>query len=152
MPETNHFRLLDHIGVTADEQPEPLVEERVTRDRPIMVDDGKGGQIPTTTSETVSIQPAASIGAADLVQARIIPGTRIVESRDPIIDAALRGFGKYEQIDSPIKKDIDAAVKETRDSVERAKGFDDLGFERSEQRAEEAAARAAESSNESKGE
>jgi hypothetical protein len=49
--------------------------------------------------------------------ARIVPGTRIVESRDFIVSESLLACGQYDEIDQPSKKAIDDQVKDTKAHV-----------------------------------
>jgi hypothetical protein len=118
MPDSTFLELHDHVGVTADDNLEPLVEIGVTLAVPTMIKDpdtGKDELAEAVTSLTISSQ--ASLG--DL-QARVLPGTRIIETADQRVTQALLGTGHWQQIDAPTKTAAAAAAKALKDAAEEA--------------------------------
>lgn len=78
-----YFELLDHIGVAADGELEPIREVGVAIAIPLMVD----GEI-VAVPQTVVLRP-------------VQPGARIVATDDPRIVAALAESGQYREVDPP---------------------------------------------------
>lgn len=121
MPDSKFFELKDHVGVDGDGNLEPLVTIGVAVTVPAMV-----GKDVIDVPEGLSIEPAQGLGDRG---ARIVPGTRIVESADWRINAALLQ-ADFEQVDKPTKTAVQKAKKETVDSQERATEFNDDGEEK----------------------
>jgi len=96
--EHRYFELLDHVGVTADGNPEPLVQEAMVLAVPI----ARGSEV-VDDYRHIYIDPAEKLGRNDL--ARIMPGTRMIECADPRVAAMLAANGKYREIDPPSKRE-----------------------------------------------
>lgn len=68
------------------------------------------------------------VGAADALTddlpGRFIPGTRIIETSNPLLAAGILGTGVYREIDAPSKAAIARAVGETKAHVEARKQRD----------------------------
>lgn len=111
MSETTYLELVDGVGMvpaftrTKDglEVPNPLAGEPDLLNNiafqvpvPTMVD----SEIVETTVPVV-IKQAPEIDPADPLQTRIIPGTRIVETRAPAVVNVLLESGHYQRCDRP---------------------------------------------------
>ena len=97
MPD-RYLQLREHVGVTADGNPEPLVEIGLTATVPRM----RGGELVDDPHRHV-IRAAEKIPAGD--GARIMPNTRMVHATDPMIAQALLSTGNWEEIDPPSKRE-----------------------------------------------
>lgn len=97
MPENRYFALREHVGLTADGNPEPLVEIGVALAHPIM----RGGEVFTENARYVIAQ-SEKLGGDEL--ARILPGTRLIEASDPRICDVLMQSDLVEEVDPPSKK------------------------------------------------
>ena len=97
MSESRYFELLDHVGVTADGNPEPLVQEAIALAVPVMA----AGEV-IDEFRTVYIDPADRLKQG--APGRILPGTRIIETANPTVAAYLLAHGKYQEVDKPSKK------------------------------------------------
>lgn len=122
MPDSTYLELHDHIGVTADGNLEPLVAiSPVPYLVPTLVQDPETGKdVVVETQETTTIEFAETLGKRP---ARMVPGTRIVESADPRITAFLLASnegGVWREIDPPTKTEAKRAAKELTDAVEEA--------------------------------
>jgi hypothetical protein len=113
MSNTRWFQLRDHIGVTADGNPEPLVEQSLTMAVPAM----RGREL-VEDSFGIVIQPSGALKETE--HARIVPFTRIIEVADPRVADVLMQTGHYDEIDPPTKRDQQAAKKALTDAVEEA--------------------------------
>jgi hypothetical protein len=118
MPESKskYFELEDHVGVTADGNLEPLVEIGLVVTVPTMVE----GEV-VDAPHTVKVEHAAKLGE---LAARIVPGTRIVESSDYRVNVALLGSG-FVAIDPPTKAAVAKAAKALTDAASEAGTHDD---------------------------
>ncbi len=112
MSETTFLELLDHVGIEPSYrhhpdtgeieenpsagEPGPLVEIGVQIPVPVMV----GSDVGTET-RTAPIQQHESLAEAGEIKARIIPGTRIVETTAPAVVNVLISTGHYQQCDPP---------------------------------------------------
>ena len=83
-PRAGELDVLNNIGIT------------IPIERPVMVDDKP--ELLRSTS-TVYILPSLQLG--DVIPARILPGTRIVEVAHPAVANQLLETGHYHQIDAP---------------------------------------------------
>jgi hypothetical protein len=108
-----YFALLDHVGRTADENLEPLVEEGLTVGVPV----AKDGEV---FIETMSVRILPAEHLPDGAGARIIPGTRTIECNDPRIADGLVGSGKYDEIPPPTKKQQADEAKQLKDAIAEA--------------------------------
>lgn len=100
MPE-RHFRLLDHIGLDADGNPEPIHEIGLAVLIPTMKD-GKIIDVP----ERITLNAAA--------------GTRVVKTDDPRVAGALLQSGQYEEVDAPSRRALAKEREATQDARENA--------------------------------
>lgn len=101
MPD-RHFRLLDHIGLDADGNPQPIHEIGLSVLTPTMKD-----------GEIVDVAERITLNAA--------PGTRIVKTADPRVADGLLASGQYEEVDPPSKRDLAkerAATQDARDGTD----------------------------------
>lgn len=98
MPEsTRYFELRDHVGVTADGNPEPIAEIGVALAVPIM----RGGEVVGEQQRHVIAQ-APSLKEGML--ARVLPGTRLIEASDPRVCDVLLQSELVKEVDPPSKK------------------------------------------------
>jgi hypothetical protein len=98
MPE-RHFRLLDHVGLDADGNPEPIHEIGLAVLTPTM----KDGEI-VDVSERITLKAA--------------PGTRVVKTDDPRVAGGLLACGLLEEIDPPTKRELAKERAATQDARE----------------------------------
>lgn len=117
---SRYYRFKDEHGVTADGNLEPLVSIGMTVAIPTMIDNPETGRPePGETISTLHLQPGDSI-LSMAIPARIVPGTRMVESADPRVDSALLASGKWEQIDKPTKKEQTGEAKALTAAIDEA--------------------------------
>jgi hypothetical protein len=98
MPE-RHFRLLDHIGLDADGNPQPIHEVGLAVLTPTMKD-----------GEVVDVSERITLNAA--------PGTRVQKTSDPRVAEALLASGQYEETEAPSKRDLAKERAATQDARE----------------------------------
>jgi hypothetical protein len=98
MPD-RHFRLLDHIGLDAAGNPEPIHEVGLA----VLIPTMKGGEI-------VDVPERITLNAA--------PGTRVLKTDDPRVASALLSSGQYEEIDPPSKRELAKERAVTQDARE----------------------------------
>jgi len=112
---TTYLELEDHIGVEPSHVvcpktgedidnpnagvPGPLVRQGIPF--PIAVNVQETGDT-VTQIQVLDIQPAEDISAIGLIPARIIPGTRVIETTSDTIAAALLNIGHYRVCDPPV--------------------------------------------------
>lgn len=109
MPE-RHFRLLDHLGLDSEGNPEPIHEVGLAVAIPTI----RGGEI-------VDIEERVTVKAA--------PGTRVIKTDDPLVAGALLGSGQFEEIDPPSSAQLKKERKQTQDAREGATTTDAAGEE-----------------------
>jgi hypothetical protein len=136
-PKPTYFELQDNIGVDDAGNLQPLHQESLTL---VVFYEAADGSVAQST-ESHAIEPAEKIMAAQVVRARIIPDTRIIESHDGRVDEHLRRHpNAYREIDPPTKKHLEAAVKATQDAREHATEFGPNGELKDEARGQATAA------------
>lgn len=119
MPEefVAYYQLKPDIGVDGSGNLEPIADIGVSIAAPQM----SGGDMLPTAVQIVNIKPTDSLSAD--VFARVIPGTRMIETTDVRVATAIHALGLFDRVDPPTKKAIDEAKRETRahvDAVEKA--------------------------------
>lgn len=115
-PKSSYYRFSDEQGITAGGNLEPLVSIGMTIAVPTMVT-VEGKQEIAEVIETIHIEPRDSLGDA---VARIVPGTRLIETNSPHVDSVLAQTAQWAQSDAPTKKDIAAEAKAITDAIEEA--------------------------------
>ncbi len=121
MADSTWLELHDTIGVTAEGNLEPLAD---IGDVPILVPrlvtDETGKQHVIEEPQMVKIEFADELGKRP---ARMVPGTRMVETVDPRIAGFLLGSNEgavWKQIDTPTRAAVKAAAKALADASEEA--------------------------------
>lgn len=119
MPDSTFLRLRDHVALTADGNPEPLVTIGATIGVPSMVANPKTGKLePAEVAQSVAIRPADKLTAA--MRGRIVTGTRMVETADPQVTSVLLQTGNFEVCDPPTKAQAAKEAKALTDAREEA--------------------------------
>lgn len=114
MSETTYLELVEGVGMESEflheidpktgeykrnpkaGQPAPLCEIKIPIPIPVMA-----GKEVVVTTRTVDIKPLERIDPDDPLEARIIPGTRIVETHAPEVVNRLVETGHYQVCDQP---------------------------------------------------
>ncbi len=117
--DTRWLKYADDQGISANGNPEPLVDIGLTITVPTMIANPETGKLEigeVASSLQITHAPTLDI----FTPARFIEGGRIVETRDERVVTALMGTGYWAEIDRPTKKDLAAHVKEQTAAIEEA--------------------------------
>jgi hypothetical protein len=110
MPDTKSrfFELRETYGRDEAGNLEPLSSAAFAISLPVMTGSGK------ITEHTNVTHVEAADELTDELAGRFIPGTRIVETTNPLLAGAILGTGIYDEIDPPSKAAVARAVNETK--------------------------------------
>lgn len=110
MPDADliYYQLRPEYGIDHAGNLEPIVDFGLSIPAPQFA----AGEVLPTAASRVRIQEADEL--TDDVHARVIPRTRIIETRDLRIATAVHALGLFERIEPPTKKAISEAQAETR--------------------------------------
>lgn len=109
MSDSRYFALKGEHGVDHADNLEPLQEIGISVSVPTMVPGASNTDI-VEVPHIIKVESANGLGDR---RARIIPGTRFVETNDPLVASALLECGQYTEVDEPGKGAIDKARKQT---------------------------------------
>jgi hypothetical protein len=110
MSDSRYFAHKDDLQDVRDHEGnlKPIQEVALSIPNPIALSLG----LPLTDKVVISQLADGEFG--DEHAARVLPGTRIVETHDFVVAEALVACGQYDEIDQPTKKLLDDHVKETK--------------------------------------
>jgi hypothetical protein len=114
MSDSRYFALRGEHGVDHAGNPEPLAHVGLSVVAPTAIPAPAGMEI-ADVPHVVSIEQADKLGDA---RARIVPGTRFIETADALLAGALLACGQYEEVDKPGKPELDRARKDTQAHVD----------------------------------
>jgi hypothetical protein len=118
MSDTRYFALRDEHGTDHEENLQPIVEVGLSIPNPLAAALGHD-----VKDKVVIVQHDE---LTDELPARVIPGTRLIETNDFIVAESLLACGQYEEVGAPTKATIEKAHKETKAHVEALKTRDAL--------------------------
>ena len=121
MSDSRYFALRDEHGTDHEDNLQPIQEIGLSIPNPT----ARALGLPLVDKVVISQLDDDEFG--DEHPARVIPGTRLVETRDFIVAEALLACGQYDELDGPPSKSVvDKHRKETRAHEDALKTRDQL--------------------------